>query len=162
MATYAAMVPVRLTAAEADHCDAVAERQARGARYAGRRDAWGVGLDQSLRGHRIGNRGEHAFANWRGVPWVPSFQPQGTAPDVGKYEVKTASSHRELLTIPTTRFRRERLYVAVRAWNRYDHDVVGWCTGAFAQDRFPATQQQRGPWAHVVPYGVLHPMETLP
>ena len=168
MASYRSMIPVRLTPVEADTADAVAERQARGARRDGRRDAWGVALDRSLHGHRVGNRGELAFSKWSGIPWKPSYVPQGTAPDVGKYEVKTASllapSYDDALRIPTYRFRRDRIYVAVRAWSRYDHDVVGWITGAIAQDyyppadaRFPGQRQ-----AHRIPYGDLGELDVMP
>lgn len=159
------MVPVRLTAEEADDCDAVAAQQAHGARRAGRRDAWGVGLEQSLHGHRVGARGERAFAKWAGLPWEPSYVPQGTGPDVGPYEIKTASvganSYRDTLTIPAARLVRARVYVAVRAWTRHDHDLVGWITGAEVQDLWPA-QERFGRWEHVIPYGVLHELEDLP
>jgi hypothetical protein len=89
------------------------------------------------------------------------------APDVGKYEVKTQAMlspyYDDTLPVPAARVVRERIYVAVRAWSRYEYDVVGWCTGAFAQDYWPPVSPRPGwPLRHVIPYGVLGTLDVLP
>jgi hypothetical protein len=66
MADYRSMVAVMLTAEEADEADDAAARIVTRANRAKRRDAWGeVARERQLQSHKVGARGERAFAKWR-------------------------------------------------------------------------------------------------
>lgn len=156
---------VQLTRQEADHADDVGARIAANARRHGWRDRWSDA--NSRRSHQLGARGELAVAKAFGLDWSPSFAPQGTRPDVGPYEVKTASmlatSYDDTLMVPAARCDPDQLFVAVRAWNRLDHDVVGWCCGADVLTYYEPVRP-RPTWSlrYYVPYGDLRTLDTLP
>lgn len=164
MAPRAAWISVQLTTQEADHADDVARRILAGAKRNRWRDARG---ESFLRNNEVGARGELAAANWWAVPWEPTYTPQGHVPDVGPFDVKTASalapSYQDRLTITARRLHRDDVYLAVTAWSRTDHVLVGWCTGADVQDHYDVVQ----PWpnwapAYHVPYGDLLRLDHLP
>lgn len=165
MARYSAMIRVRLDDDDIAHALAVAAQQTTNVHRRRWRDTYDDA--STARARRIGNLGELAVARAFGLQWHPSYVPQGNEPDVGVYEVKTASmlstGYDDCLRIPAHRCVPHRYYVAVRQWNDSVHDVVGWCTGQDAHDWYPAVQEYpRRPPVHVIPYGDLRELETLP
>lgn len=116
----------------------------------------------TLRAHQVGNCGEAAFAQWRELPWSPSFIPQGKGPDVAHYEVKTAAHPQAAyLIVPARQLLLRRVYVAVHQVSALDYDLHGWCRGYHVQT-YPPVKRYGWEPSHWVPFTHLAAMDTLP
>ena len=159
------MISVELTEEQSAEASDVGMRRGRLADKRGWKDRGGFQANEGLVSHRLGARGECAFAVWAGLPWNGFvLNPHQLPGDVAHYEIRTTPlPHGRLVIMPTdveTKATRPFVLALANAYDRFT--LAGWYLPADGMNQqwwrdYPG---RSGRW--FVPRSELHTMESLP